>query len=62
MTTFSVCRGNDTIKTKDGNKDYINCGAGANDTAYVDRSLDSWVNCRRRAWRCYPSSFSKGAV
>ena len=38
-------RGNDTIKTKDGNKDYINCGAGANDTAYVDRSLDSWVNC-----------------
>jgi hypothetical protein len=38
-------RGNDTIKSKDGYKDYVNCGAGANDKAYVDTDLDTLVNC-----------------
>jgi Ca2+-binding RTX toxin-like protein len=38
-------RGNDTIKAKDGYKDYVNCGAGVNDTAYVDTDLDTLVNC-----------------
>jgi RTX calcium-binding nonapeptide repeat (4 copies) len=38
-------RGNDTMKAKDGYKDHVNCGAGANDKAYIDADLDTWVNC-----------------
>jgi hemolysin type calcium-binding protein len=36
--------GDDKIRAKDGYADYINCGPG-DDTAIVDRDLDTWVNC-----------------
>jgi Ca2+-binding RTX toxin-like protein len=37
--------GNDTILAADGQVDQVDCGAGDNDTAYVDELDDPVVNC-----------------
>jgi Ca2+-binding RTX toxin-like protein len=37
--------GNDTISAADAQKDQVDCGAGDNDTAYVDEEDDVEPNC-----------------
>jgi Ca2+-binding RTX toxin-like protein len=36
---------NDTIRAADGYQDTVDCGPGANDTAYIDPTLDTRRNC-----------------
>jgi Ca2+-binding RTX toxin-like protein len=36
---------NDTIRAADGYADTVDCGTGTNDTAYIDVTLDTRMNC-----------------
>jgi hypothetical protein len=36
---------NDTIRAADGYEDTVDCGTGANDTAYIDVALDTSEDC-----------------